>query len=173
MPSGLTRILRSAPGLLSDLRGFTDAVSNAGWASIASRKAKGMRNFFMTVYPFSPRSVCGGFLHAVNDDDFDRAFCGFEFESELLLERGENRRTGGLGRASFLGLQAGAARSLHAGGSRILGPLHLEIVTALEARPIQHDTTEHSRQVGCQQLHRCPLCDQFAAVPLHTLTLAG
>src|SRR5712671_2037590 len=110
MPSGLTRILRSAPGLLSDLRGFTDAVSNAGgWASIATSSVKGIRNFFMTV-PLL-RSVRGGFLHAVDDDDFDRAFCGFEFESELLLERGENRRTGGLGRARFLGLQAGEARS--------------------------------------------------------------
>ena len=47
------------------------------------------------------RSVGGGVVDLVDDECFDRAFGGLEFEAELFLKNNEERWVGGVG--SFIG----------------------------------------------------------------------
>jgi hypothetical protein len=67
-------------------------------------------------------SVRRRLFHAVDNDSLDRPFLRLEFQSELLLERGENRRTGEVGRAGRLGdfVPAESARQL-SGIAPVLG----------------------------------------------------
>src|ERR1039458_9386495 len=109
---------------------------------------------------WAERLIWCGALDVVDDENVDGTFGGYEFEAELLLDRGEDGR-GGVGWRRR-GRQSGVGGAGVRSGAVVGRPLQRDVVVAGEAGLVDDGAAELAGEDGQKEGHRGSLRGDFS-----------
>src|SRR5687768_3323184 len=115
--------------------------------------------------------IGGGLFRAVDDDDLDRTFLRLELQPKLLLNCGEDGRTGELRRICIREYFVGCAFSYWA--APLLCVLQLEFVFSLQAGLVEHGTSERHRQDLRKHFDRHSISGDLTQVSADAVAFGG